>query len=112
MIQSGGTIHLCHGESITIHNLPSGTKYMVSESDNEGYTVVMSGETGMIEAGKTSVAAFENHKDTAASQDKPKTGDTAYPMLCLTFMLLSLSGFCLIYFVRRQRKIKKQNDKF
>lgn len=115
MIQSGGTIYLCHGESITIHDLPAGTKYMVSESDNEGYTVVMSGETGMIEAGKTSVAAFENHKenhkDAAASQDKPKTGDTAYPVLCLIFMLMSLSGFCMIYFVRRQKKIKKPNDK-
>lgn len=54
---------LRHGESMTAAGLPAGTAYTVRESDNEGYTVIKSGDTGVIPADGTADVLFENHKD-------------------------------------------------
>ena len=56
------TFTLKHNESKTIKDIPAGYTYTVTESDNAGYTVAMSGDTGTIEAGKTAIAAFNNYK--------------------------------------------------
>ena len=53
---------LKHGESKTAACLPAGIRYTAAESDNSGYTVTASGETGTIEAGKTAAAAFHNYR--------------------------------------------------
>lgn len=76
MIRSGETVSLCHGERITISNLPAGTRYTVTESEAEGYTVTMSGEAGTIETDTITEAAFENHKDAVIPPDEPGTDDT------------------------------------
>lgn len=52
---------LRHGQSIKASGLPAGIRYTVAESDNAGYTVTSSGETGSIMAGETAVALFNNH---------------------------------------------------
>jgi len=77
MISSGGTVELKHGESITISGLPEGTSYMVAESDNKGYEVTKSGDTGAIAANTTATAAFTNKKDadTPSTPSKPDTPD-------------------------------------
>lgn len=82
-ITSGGTLQLKHGESITISGIPEGTSYAVVESDNSGYEVTKTGDTGTIAADTTAKAAFMNKKDAApitppdkpGDPDTPKTGD-------------------------------------
>ena len=74
-ISSGGTITLKHGQSVTIHGLPEGTKYTVTESGSEGYTVTPSSGivTGTITAGGKATAAFTNHiPDDDGPDDPPK----------------------------------------
>ena len=76
-IASGGTVQLKHGESVTISGLPEGTAYAVAESDNDGYEVTRTGDTGTIAANSTATAAFTNTKDTdtpPSPPDEPMTG--------------------------------------
>ena len=61
-INGVATFTLKHNESKTIKGIPAGYTYTVTESDNAGYTVTMSGNTGTIKAGETSTAAFNNYK--------------------------------------------------
>lgn len=65
------TFTLKHGEFKTATGLPDGTGYTVTESDNEGYAVTKTGDTGKIVADDTVIAAFTNQKDAAVIQ----TGD-------------------------------------
>ncbi len=53
---------LRHGESITASGLPAGISYTVTETDNEGYTVVSFGETGTIPANGEATAEFVNSR--------------------------------------------------
>ena len=69
-IRSGGTITLKHGESVTISGLPVGTRYTVTESGADGYTVTKTGETGTIAEDTSAAAAFTNQKD-GPPPDKP-----------------------------------------
>ena len=61
-INGVATFTLKHNESKTIKDIPAGYTYTVTESDNAGYTVTMSGNTGIIKAGETLTAAFNNYK--------------------------------------------------
>ena len=74
-IQSGGTVSLAHGESITINGLPKGTKYNVVEDDysSEGYSTVASGASGEIVSGDTSSVTYVNTKDKPGSLIISKT---------------------------------------
>ena len=56
------TFTLKHNQEKKITEIPAGMTYTVTESDNAGYTVTMSGNTGTIKAGETSTAAFNNYK--------------------------------------------------
>ena len=55
---------LKHGESKKAPGLPNGVGYTVVESDNSGYTVTKTGDTGSIIGGETVTAAFTNTKNT------------------------------------------------
>lgn len=84
-ITSNGTITLKGGESITIHNLPKGAAYAVSENDysGDGYAATSSGAAGFIVAGDTQNATFTNTKNvgrlevtkTVAGNSGDKTKD-------------------------------------
>ncbi len=55
------------GENKTASNLPAGTEYTVTESDNDGYTVTVNGTSettakGKITANNAAIAAFNNYK--------------------------------------------------
>lgn len=63
------TFTLKHGESKTATGLPAGVQYTVTESDNSGYTVTASGDTGTIKADKTATAAFHNYRGSGSSTD-------------------------------------------
>lgn len=63
-IQSGDTISLADGESITITGLPKDTPYEVTEKDysGSGYSVTSTGTAGQIKADEELTAAFINTK--------------------------------------------------
>ena len=60
---------LKHGQSMKATGLPAGIRYTVTESDNAGYTVTSTGETGSIVAGDTAVVVFNNHKSGGSESD-------------------------------------------
>jgi len=61
-IESGDTISLAHGQSITIVGIPKGTMYSVVETDYSGvgYTTTNTGDIGSIVLDETQKAAFVN----------------------------------------------------
>ncbi len=65
-IESGDTVSLAHGQSITVIGLPNGTTYTVAEADysDDGYATTSKGETGSIETNTTQTAAFTNTRTT------------------------------------------------
>lgn len=96
------TFQLRHGESITLPNIPEGTKYEVKESDHEGYRVSSSGAKGTIAAGKTSVASFVNSKGV------PLTGDSGSKVLGAVIMGASI--LAIIGLVYADRKLGKRKN--
>lgn len=58
------TFTLKHNESKTATGLNAGTTYTVTESNNAGYTVTKTGDTGTIEKDKIAEAAFTNYKSS------------------------------------------------
>ena len=111
-ITSGGTVQLKHGESITISGIPVGTSYAVVESDNSGYEVTKTGDTGTIAADTTAKADFTNKKDAApvTPPDKPgdpgtpKTGDDSNIALWISLLLASFIGMtaCIVLFRKKR----------
>ena len=68
MFENGvATFKLAHGQSVTATGLPAGIKYTVAESDNSGYSVTSTGETGTIPEGQKATAAFDNYKSGGGS---------------------------------------------
>ena len=98
-IASGDTVYLSHREAITILNLPSGASYAVTESDNAGFYVYTSGETGVIAADRTSVAAYTNSRSST-----PPTGDSTQRVLWLSLLALSGAGMLLFILLGKKRK--------
>ena len=105
--------------------------YLVEESDNEGYTVTKSGDTGIIKDGETAEVQFINHRDdepaptprpdypnepldpeTPVNSDKasafadktPKTGDASNLSLWLILMGASCMGVisALVGFIKQR----------
>ncbi len=72
-IQSGDSITLTHGQSITITGIPKDVTYTVTENNysQEGYTTVANGDSGTIIADETQVASFTNtkHKSSGGGGD-------------------------------------------
>ena len=83
IIKSGEIITLKHGESITIVNLPQGTKYKVTEieANTNGYITTSENAEGVITINGV-VASFTNHKEELETENKtiyiPKTGVNDY----------------------------------
>ncbi len=96
------TFQLRHGESVTLPNIPEGTKYEVKESDHEGYRVSSSGAKGTIVAGKTSVASFVNSKGV------PLTGDSGSKVLGAVIMGASILAIVGLVYV--DRKLGKRKN--
>lgn len=97
------TFQLKHGESVTLPNIPEGTKYEVKESDYAGYRVSSSGAKGTIVAGKTSVASFVNSKGPI-----PITGDSGSKVLGAVIMGASI--LAIIGLVYADRKLGKRKN--
>lgn len=58
---SGKATHtIKHGETLFIYGISAGSAYTVTEKEVPGFTTVAAGDTGTIEAAKTSVATFTN----------------------------------------------------
>ncbi|MGI6510163.1 MAG: DUF7601 domain-containing protein [Erysipelotrichaceae bacterium] len=96
-ISSGGTIQLRHGEEITIHSLPVGTTYSVTESDNADYKVTSTGDSGVIVENEIALAHFTNCKDPV-----PVTGDNTDINLWIKVMGLSLLSIVALVVIKRK----------
>ena len=107
-ISNGGTVQLKHGESITIVNIPAGVNYTVTESDNTGYRVYKSGNTGTIADGKTATAKFTNTKSSV-----PITGENSAMELGIGLMGAAVLGIAVILFlaVRKRRGAAHSKNK-
>jgi len=63
-LQSGDTVLLSHGQSITIVGIPAGTTYTVTEvDDGSGYSAVTENAAGNIVADTSVTAAFTNTRN-------------------------------------------------
>ena len=82
-INGVATFTLKHNESKTIKGIPAGMTYTVTESDNAGYTVTMSGNTGTIKAGETSTAAFNNYKAGGGGHGHYHPSATPVPVMVI-----------------------------
>ena len=82
-INGVATFTLKHNESKTIKGIPADMTYTVTESDNAGYTVTMSGNTGTIKAGETSTAAFNNYKAGDSGHSHYNPTPTPVPVIVI-----------------------------
>ena len=101
LISNGGTIHLKHGQSVTIMGLPAGCRYIVVESGNFGYRVYSTGTVGIIKDNATAVAAFTNSRSRV-----PATGEGNWMLTGLAMMLSSAAGMFGIGRAKKRRKIR------
>ena len=113
-------IELSHGQWITIEGLPAGTKYRVSESNNEGYSVITpNGTEGVIQKAGESNVLFENHKseapppsdpaDTHVPQEPSRTGaDNSFWAPSL-LMVISLCSFVLLLLDSRKYRYQPEH---
>ena len=63
------TFRLRHGQTVTFTDLPGGTAYTVTETDDHGYVLQSwEGSTGLIPAGGTAEAVFVNYR---GGSDRP-----------------------------------------
>lgn len=95
-ISNGGEIQLKDGEEITIHDLPVGTTYSVTESDNDSYKVSATGDSGVIEENVIALAHFTNNREKL-----PSTGDNTNIYLWIGIMGLSLLGIVVMLFGKK-----------
>ena len=82
-INGVATFTLKHNQEKKITEIPAGMTYTVTESDNAGYTVTMSGNTGTIKAGETSTAAFNNYKAGGGGHSHYHPDPTPVPVMVI-----------------------------
>ena len=82
-INGVATFTLKHNQEKKITEIPAGMTYTVTESDNAGYTVTMSGNTGTIKAGETSTAAFNNYKAGGGGHGHYHPDPTPVPVMVI-----------------------------
>nr|WP_303008891.1 DUF5979 domain-containing protein [uncultured Anaerostipes sp.] len=122
---------LKHGESVTAKDLPANIGYKVVESDNEGYTVKKSGDTGSIPEGETAVSRFINNKDrstddsvhksdkptsapgkpSAPTNGTPETGDETNLALWLILIGVSCVGIISALIISGNRRKRAGHNK-
>ena len=116
------TFTLKHGESKVFEGLPSGCMYSVTEHDNDYVTTVngmnAKAAEGVISAGETAYAAFDNCKEKNTRHDKmitktkidktPRTGDDVKLMASVIRMAVSLIVLFLIGFVLVKRRSRSK----
>ena len=82
-INGVATFTLKHNQEKKITEIPADMTYTVTESDNAGYTVTMSGNTGAIKAGETSTAAFNNYKAGGGGHSHYHPDPTPVPVMVI-----------------------------
>lgn len=124
------TFVLKHGEKVTFEEFPAGMSYTVEESDNEGYTVTKSGETGVIKANEMQIVEFSNYKDShvkdegheedksasdanqsGSTSDGPRTSDDMNVSLWLLLMSISCAGMVSLLSLSQKQRKKAGNNK-
>lgn len=97
-VQNGqATITLAHGQSITINDIPDDATYEVMETNQDGFTVMVDGDTdndgdadGTITENITSQAQFTNLKQSVLSFTKVASEDHSQPLAGAEFRLYRL----------------------
>ncbi len=100
-IASGGSVELKHDEYIIITDLPVGTEYEVTESDNEDYVMTAEGNVGTIIADETMEAIYVNTKTPP-----PDTGEERLPM-SVFYMLSSALALAAAWLINDRKKRNK-----
>jgi ribosomal protein L2 len=89
-IESGDTIYLSHGQSITITGLPKDATYTVVEADYsaDGYITTYTGDSGTIVVDQTQIAAFTNTREIGSlTISKTVAGNGGDPAKIFTFTI-------------------------
>lgn len=110
------TIKIKHNETITIDDIPSGTKYTIKELNTEGYVVkhtIISGETNMgsflgettntvtLKTGENNIVSYIN----ASGHELPDTGSSGMLILIMIGSLLLIVPVIYIgYIIYKHRK--------
>lgn len=105
-INGEASFTLKHGQSITADGIPAGVGYIVTEGDNQGYTVTSEGAAGIIQDGRTVEAAFNNHRDKGeefADPDVPQTGDTAGGLFYALTLMLFAAGIIAAFVLHKKK---------
>ena len=104
------TFTLKHNESKSATGLPVGISYMVTESDNEGYTVEAQNASGSIIENETISASFTNTKDSEQlnnilppSFESPDSGDNSSTLLWLSILILSSIAIIVSFIIGRKK---------
>ena len=92
-----GTVMLGHGQSITVGNIPKGTAYAVSESGDDGFSVVVDDDTdgdgaaeGTVAENAAAAAVFTNIRQSALVFTKVDAEDLKTPLPGAEFTLYRL----------------------
>lgn len=101
-----------HGEKAVISGIPYGTKWTVSESGNDGYTVttqVTTGETvtdstGSVTAGEITMDGITVAYTNAAGYELPETGGAGTKSYTMAGLVIILGAVCLMYIRSKRRK--------
>ena len=97
---------LKHGQSITADGIPADVGYLVTEGDNDGYTVTSDGASGIIQDGQTAEALFNNHRDKPGEiidPDVPQTGDAANGALYALAFIIFGAGIVGVFVLHKKR---------
>ena len=120
VIRSGDTAALSGGQTLTIEDIPVGTKYEVTEieADRDGYLTEAAGTAGRIRRKASARAAFINRKygnketpgDGWGAVSPVSTGDASHAAVWLSVLLgsvLMMGGLA-----RRGRKRKEEGHRW
>jgi len=97
-ISDGDTFRLSHGESLTVWDLPAGTRYEVTETDSRGYRSYSRSASGEISA-DGSTAEFVNTLSSV-----PQTGDRSPLLLWGAVCIASGAAVTALTILRKKRR--------
>lgn len=116
-IEHNGFFHLSDGQKITIKDIPSGTKYKVTEKEEnqDGYITKATGSSDVIESGNPKTATFVNTKNKAdkSSSDAEKkgsgaqTGDSNFVIIVGGIFLAAILALAVLLIKRKQLNAEK-----
>lgn len=106
-VANKSVVKIVGSESLTVYDLPAGTKFTVVEKDanKDGYRTTYEGQTGTIEYGKTTEATVINYRN---KEIKPYTKTDAGQNLIVYGTIGAVSAIAVILILIGSKNKKKQ----